>query len=168
MSDSARTMVHFPVEGRLFNYRVAAIALRQGHVLICHEDDDDYVMLPGGRVEMGEPSPVALAREIAEELRSPATIGRLVYTVENFFEHEGRQVHELGAYYLIELPPTFPFRSGGVVFEAVDAGVHLHFEWIDLAGDGLPRRHLRPRFMIEKLRHIPPMTEHVICHEGHK
>ena len=165
--NDVRQMVHFPLGDRLFNYRVAGIALRQGHVLICREDDDDYVMLPGGRVEMGEPSTVALERELAEELQSPATIGRLAYTVENFFRHEGRTVHELGAYYLIELPVDYPFRSGGVVRETEDAGMRLQFEWIDLAGDGLAERHLRPRFMIEKLRRIPPVAEHVIFHEGH-
>ena len=168
MSANARTMVHFPVGTRLFNYRVAGIALREGHVLVCREGNDDYVMLPGGRVEMGEPSPVALAREIAEELQSPAVIGRLAYTVENFFTHDGREVHELGAYYLIELPREFPFRRGGVVFESEDAGLSLHFEWVDLAGDGLVTRQLRPRFMIDLLRRIPAVTEHVIVHEGHK
>ena len=168
MNDTSRIMVNFPVGERLFNYRVAGIAIRDGHVLICREDDDDYVMLPGGRVELGESSPVALAREIAEELQSPATIGPLAYTVENFFEHEGRRVHELGAYYLIELPPTFPFQRGGVVFESDDAGLRLHFEWIDLAGDGLLERHLRPRFMIDYLRRIPATTEHLIFEERHK
>jgi len=168
MTDHARTMVHFPVGGRLFNYRVAGIAIRDGHVLICREDEDDYVMLPGGRVELGEPSTVALQREIAEELQSPATIGRLAYTVENFFTHDGREVHELGAYYLIDLPPTFPFRSGGVVFETQDEGLTLHFEWIDLKGDGLLERHLRPRFMIDYLRRIPATTEHLIYRESHK
>jgi 8-oxo-dGTP pyrophosphatase MutT (NUDIX family) len=87
----ARTMVNFRVGTRLFNYRAAGIAIRDGHVLICHEDDDDYVMLPGGRVEIGEASDVALAREIAEELRSPAALGRLIFTVEISSSTMGRR-----------------------------------------------------------------------------
>ena len=77
MSPADRVLLSFPVGATRFNYRVAAIALRKGHVLACREDDDDYVMLPGGRVEMGEASPVALAREIAEELRVAGEIGPL-------------------------------------------------------------------------------------------
>ncbi len=108
---SARTMLSFVVGTSRFNYRVAGIVIREGHLLVCREDDDDYVMLPGGRVEMGEPSPVALAREIAEELRSTGEIGPLAFTVENFFEREAQRFHEIGLYYRIELPRCFPFRS---------------------------------------------------------
>src|SRR3569623_168367 len=110
----ARTMVNFPVGDRLFNYRAAAIIVRDAHVLICHEDNDDYIMLPGGRVELGEARDVALEREVAEEVQAPAEIGRLNYTVENFFTLDGLTVHELGAFFAVELM-YFPFRACGVV-----------------------------------------------------
>ena len=122
---AARTMISFNVGATRFNYRTAAIAIRDGHVLVCREDNDDYVMLPGGRVEMGEASDVALAREVAEELQSTAVIQRLVFTAENFFEHEGLSVHEIGTYYLIGLPPEFPFQAGGAVRETQDEGLRL-------------------------------------------
>src|ERR1700709_600932 len=120
-----RTMLSFVVGATRFNYRVAGVALRDGHVLTCREDDDDYVMLPGGRVEMGEASPVALAREIAEELHATGEIGRLLYTVENFFEREGQRFHEIAAYYVVTLPESVPFRSGSVAFETEDEGHRL-------------------------------------------
>src|SRR3982750_2741442 len=137
-------MVNFRVGTRLFNYRAAGIAIRDGHVLICHEDDDDYVMLPGGRVEIGEASDVALAREIAEELPSPAALGRLIFTVENFFEHNGASVHEIGTYYAIELPPDFPFQRGGVVREVEEDGHLLRFEWLPIKGLARMSRQLYP------------------------
>ena len=160
-----RTMLSFVVGASRFNYRVAGIALRHGHVLVCREDDDDYTMLPGGRVEMGEPSPVALAREIAEELQSTATIGPLVYTVENFFERAGQHFHELAAYYRVELPKAFPFAEAGVVFETEDEGHHLRFEWIEVAGGGLARVNLLPAWIREKLRVLPATAEHLIMRE---
>ena len=115
-----RTMVHFPVGGRLFNYRVAAVAIRDGHVLLCREYDDDHTMLPGGRVELGESTLAALRREIAEELRAPAEIERLLITAEDFFSNAGRQVHEIAAYYLIDLSPEFPFDGPGRAREVWD------------------------------------------------
>jgi 8-oxo-dGTP pyrophosphatase MutT (NUDIX family) len=161
-------MVHFPIGNRLFNYRVAGIAIRDGHVLVCRADDDDFVMLPGGRVELGEPATVALAREIAEELQTTAETSRLVFTVEDFFEHRGRQIHELSAYYLIELPSEFPFRSGGVCFEIDDGDEHLRFEWAKIEGDALRRLNLLPRWMINQLGELPTETRHLVMDERHK
>jgi 8-oxo-dGTP pyrophosphatase MutT (NUDIX family) len=162
---SERTMLSFVVGDSKFNYRTAAVAIRDGHVLVCREDDDDYCMLPGGRVEMGESSLAALQREIAEELRSPATIGRLLFTAENFFMHLGLKVHEIGSYYLIELPADFPFRSTGVVLEVEDEGHVLHFEWVPIAGDGLVMRRLQPRWLVNRLGDLPAGPEHLILHE---
>ena len=162
----ARTMVNFRVGRRLFNYRTAGIAIRDGHVLICHEDDDDYIMLPGGRVEIGEASDVALAREIAEELRSAATIGRLIFTVENFFEHHGASVHEIGAYYAIEPAADFPFRRGGVVREVEEDGHQLRFEWLPIDGFPLVKRQLYPTWLAQRLLNLPATTEHLIVREA--
>lgn len=165
MNGVPRTMLSFVVGPNRFNYRVAGVALRDGHVLTCRQDDDDYVMLPGGRVEMGETSLVALAREVAEEMHCTARIGRLLYTVENFFAHDGEQRHELAAYYLIEVPATFPFRRQGVCFEADDEGHRLSFEWVPVAGDGLNRVNLLPPWLIERLGNLPAATEHLILEE---
>ena len=37
----SRHIISFPVEGQRFNYRVAAVIVADGHVLVCDEDDDD-------------------------------------------------------------------------------------------------------------------------------
>ena len=159
-----RTMVSFPVGDRLFNYRTAAIIIREGHVLTCHEDEDDYIMLPGGRVELGEASDIALARELAEEVQAPTTIGRLIYTVENFFSHNGKIVHELAAYYAVELG-EFPFRAGGVVREVDEDGHRLRLEWLPVTGDALSLRRLNPPWMRTRLARLPERTEHLIMAE---
>jgi 8-oxo-dGTP pyrophosphatase MutT (NUDIX family) len=161
---SARTMVNFPVGDRLFNYRAAAIIMRDGHVLTCHEDDDDYIMLPGGRVELGEASDTALAREPAEDVQAPARICRLIYTVENFFTHDGKTVHELGAYYEVVLL-DFPFHSGGVVRRVQDEGHELKFEWLPVEGDAMRERCLYPIWIRDRFGRLPSDTEHLIVTE---
>jgi len=165
MTGATRTMISFVVGPSKFNYRVAAVALREGHVLTCREDDDDYVMLPGGRVEMGEATTVALAREIAEELHTTADIRRLLFVAENFFVHQGVSVHEIGTYYLIDLPSDFPFRREEVCFETEDEGHRLTFEWVPIEGDGLRRINLLPPWLDEKLRALPGAPEHLILRE---
>jgi 8-oxo-dGTP pyrophosphatase MutT (NUDIX family) len=165
MTGMPRTMISFVVGPGKFNYRVAGVALREGHVLTCREDDDDYVMLPGGRVEMGEATTIALAREIAEELHTVAEIRRLLFVVENFFVHQGVSVHEIGTYYLIDLPPDFPFQPGGVCFETEDEGHRLTFEWVPVESEALRRANLLPPWLDEKLRAPPEAAEHLILHE---
>ena len=61
---SERIVLSYRHGERRFNYRVAGIVIVDGQVLTCREDDDDYVQLPGGRVELGETSAGALEREI--------------------------------------------------------------------------------------------------------
>lgn len=165
MSAAERTMLSFVVGATRFNYRVAAIVLRDGCVLTCREDDDDYVMLPGGRVEMGESSEVALRREIAEEVHATAGAARLLFTVENFFEREAQRFHELAIYYRVELPPDVPFRRGGVAFETFDEGHRLRFEWVPVEAAALDAVNLLPAWMIERLPALPEAAQHLIMHE---
>jgi 8-oxo-dGTP pyrophosphatase MutT (NUDIX family) len=163
---SPRTMLSFAADGTRFNYRVAGAAIRDGHVLVDRENDDDYCMLPGGRVEMGEASDVALAREIAEELAMPATIGPLLFTYESFYGREGERYHELSFIYAIELPPDI--RPGGpqpfLVRE--DEGKLLQFSWLPLDGPALSQARLMPPWLPERLRTLSGMPEHVIFHEA--
>lgn len=161
-----RTMLSFAADGTRFNYRVAGAAVRDGHVLVDRENDDDYCMLPGGRVEMGEASDVALAREIAEELAMPATIGPLLFTYESFYGREGERYHELSFIYAIELPPDI--RPGGqqpfLVRE--EDGKLLQFSWLPLDGPALSRARLMPPWLPERMRALSGTPEHVIFREA--
>jgi 8-oxo-dGTP pyrophosphatase MutT (NUDIX family) len=160
-----RTILSFPAAGTRFNFRVAGAAVRDGHVLVCREDDDDYCMLPGGRVEMGEASDVALIREMAEELAMPVGIGALLFTYESFYGRAGDRYHELGFIYGIELPDDI--RPGGrqpfLVRE--DEGHLLQFSWLPLEGQALLEASLQPPWLPERLRSLSGEPAHVIFHQ---
>lgn len=161
-----RVILSFPVGDTRFNFRVAGAAIRDGHVLVCREEDDDYCMLPGGRVEMGEASDVALIREMAEELVMPVSVGALMFTSESFYGREGDRYHELGFIYSIELPDNV--RPGGeqpfLVRE--DEGHVLQFSWLPLEGPELTEARLLPPWLPTRLRSLSGMPQHVIFHEG--
>jgi 8-oxo-dGTP diphosphatase len=63
---------------------VAAVIERDGRVLICQRKSGGKHALkwefPGGKVESGEESASALARELREELQIEATIGPMIHT----------------------------------------------------------------------------------------
>ena len=78
---------------------VAALILRQGpdgtapEVLICQRKPDQPMSLkwefPGGKIEAGETSEQALARELEEELGISAVIGRKVAGIRHKYRNGG-------------------------------------------------------------------------------
>ena len=159
-----RTIISFPAHGTRFNYRVAGAALREGHVLVCREDDDDYCMLPGGRVEVGEPSDLALLREMAEELAMPVSIGSLLFTYESFYGRAGDRYHELGFVYAIELPPDIGPGGAQPFLVREDEGHLLQFSWLPLEGTALAEASLQPPWLPERLRSLGVGPQNVIFH----
>ncbi|KQN77302.1 hypothetical protein ASE94_17550 [Devosia sp. Leaf64] len=150
-------------EGR-FNFRVAGIIIAEGHVLICREDDDDYAMLPGGRVELGEDSRLSLTREMAEELAMPAEVGPMIATSESFYRREGENFHELGFFYAVTLPGQWP-NGTSPWLERQDEGHYLQFHWVPLEGGELEKFNLLPRWLPDFLRDLPTELDHIVYDE---
>ena len=61
-------MLSFPTPGGRFSVRTVAVLLHCGRLLTHRMEHDNFWSLPGGRVEFGEASAAALARELHEEL----------------------------------------------------------------------------------------------------
>lgn len=161
---SARHVISFPIDGQRFNYRVAGIIIMNGHVLVCREDDDDYTMLPGGRVELGEASAVSLVREMQEELAMPASVGRMIATSESFYSREGEDFHEMGFFYAVDLPGQGPNGSSPWL-QRPDEGHILSFYWVPLATDALEGFNLLPRWLPGFLREMPEGLTHIVHDE---
>jgi ADP-ribose pyrophosphatase YjhB (NUDIX family) len=161
---SARHVISFPIEGQRFNFRVAGIIIADGHILICREDDDDYCMLPGGRIEMGEDSRLSLVREIAEELDLPADVGPMVATSESFYRRVGEDFHELGFFYAVTLPGQGPDGKAPWL-KRFDEGHDLSFYWVPLTGQALEEFNLLPAWLPGFLRDLPVELTHVVHDE---
>jgi 8-oxo-dGTP diphosphatase len=73
----------------------AAVIERAGRILICQRRGGRHALkweFPGGKIEPGEDSPSALARELREELQIAAAIGPLLHT-ETVRYAEGPAIH---------------------------------------------------------------------------
>lgn len=85
-------------ESILLKQVVAAVMLRDSHVLICQRRADQPFPLqwefPGGKVETGEAHDEALRRELREELGIDAEIGAEIATVSHqYAEGLGVELH---------------------------------------------------------------------------
>jgi ADP-ribose pyrophosphatase YjhB (NUDIX family) len=92
-------MIVFSIGSWRFTYRVGAIIIRDGYVLLMRMAGDDFWFVPGGRVEAGETAQLALEREDTEELGVTGQVGRLLWASENFFRMKQAPHHELALYF---------------------------------------------------------------------
>lgn len=149
-------MIVFERNGFRFNYRVAGAAIKDGQVLLCKDPSAEFWVLPGGRVELGEESRAALRREIREELGLQASVRRMIWIVENFFELGGKHYHELGLYYLMELP----LEPSPEPFVVLSASIGLEFRWFRL--HQLHALNLQPEFLKRTLVALPVRAKHIV------
>lgn len=146
--------------GRRFNYRIAAACMHEGHVLLHRADYENFWSLPGGRAEILETSSATIMREMQEELGVGVSVCRLLWVAESFFTFDSWRFHELGLYYLVDLPADSPYLDKSEVYGGLETDVApLIFKWFPL--DDLPNVKLVPTFLRSALRRLPVAVEHV-------
>lgn len=98
---------------------------------------------PGGKVEFGEYSEQAAVREIREELGAEITNITGLGMLENIFELEGVQGHEIIFVFEARFADQNLYDQDALI--AVEGRRRFEMTWIDLAD-----------FMSEKVRLVPP------------
>ena len=162
---SERHMLSFPVGRSRFNFRVAAVIIANGHVLVSRDNEDDYVMLPGGRVELGEPSAPALAREIEEELGMVGVVGPMLATSESFYRRNDEDFHEIGFFYHAQLPDHAVPDGQSPWLVREDEGHVLSNFWVPLDEQALRAINLLPGWLPKFLVDLPSTPVHIVRDE---
>ncbi|KKX30397.1 NUDIX hydrolase [Rhizobium sp. LC145] len=150
---------------RVFQMRVAGLGFREGHVLVHRAVHEPFWTFPGGRAEIGETSEETLRREMIEELGVEVGVGRLLWVVENFFQYEERDWHELGFYYHMDVPAHFPFRPHEIVHRVQDEH-ELEFKWVPATVASLRALDIPPYFIAEEIESLPPSPRHLVWRDG--
>ncbi len=162
-------MITFDEGGLRFNYRVVGVAIDKGRVLLQTAEGEGLWALPGGRGELMEPARETLKREMQEELNTDVQVGRLIWVVENFFTGndfltgDEMSCHELGFYFLMELPESSPLRDL-TEFARIENEYTLLCRWHRL--DDLIKVPLVPTFLRTALKTITENTEHIVHTDG--
>jgi ADP-ribose pyrophosphatase YjhB (NUDIX family) len=158
------SMITFTRGDQRFNYRITGVAIYDGKVLLQKPADEGFWFLPGGRAEFLETAEETLRREMREELHTDIAIERLLWVVENFFQHGGRSFHELGLYFLMSFPENSPMLDTGQTFivrEIIhETTYEFIFQWHPL--DSLKDIPLYPLFLQTALQKLPDVTEHIV------
>ena len=79
------------------NYEIIAraVIVKEGKILFCNKKGQSYYFLPGGHVEWKELAEEGLKREISEELRGNIKNLHFIGVVENIYNDEIGEHHEL-------------------------------------------------------------------------
>jgi 8-oxo-dGTP pyrophosphatase MutT (NUDIX family) len=163
---SKRTHIRLTVGVERFNHRVAGLAFRDGHVLVHRAVHEPFWTFPGGTAEIGDTSEETLKREMVEELGVEVTVSRLLWVVENFFHYEQRDWHELGLYYLMEIPTEFPFQSHEIIHWVEDGDNHLEFKWVRATREALTALDIPPYFIADDIENLPTAPRHLVWRDG--
>jgi ADP-ribose pyrophosphatase YjhB (NUDIX family) len=145
----------------VFNYRVAAVWLHEGHILLHRDAKANDWSLPGGRVAFGEDSIDSLKREMKEELNVVVDVERLLFVNENFFPFQNHQFHEIGFYYLVSLNNNHLFQQGPFYGEE---GERLIYQWVPLST--IENITLYPEKFKSLLNKLPDNVEHIVTRQS--
>lgn len=157
-------MVAFNTPEGLFNFRVAGVAIHNGHVLLDRNTRNHYWVLPGGHPDLMEPMGVAVKREIQEEIGADAEVGRMLWSVENFY-YKDRPIHELSFYFLVELPADSPLLLSNGPFYGDEHGRQLIYQWFPIDEKILTKLPLYPSFLTSALTNLPTSPQHIVIDE---
>ncbi|MDR0862077.1 MAG: NUDIX domain-containing protein [Oscillospiraceae bacterium] len=142
-----------------FNYRVGAIILHGGKLLMV-KNPETYYWSVGGRVALHETAEQAVVREVFEETGIAFEVERLAFVHENFFDDDGGRFHELSFFFLME-----PNAAVGTIQNrsAVRDAPNNYLVWLPL--DSLGEFELYPKFFKTKLQNLSGGIEHIVTHE---
>jgi 8-oxo-dGTP pyrophosphatase MutT (NUDIX family) len=157
-----RRMITFDAGRDRFSYRVAGVAVEDGHVLLHSATHETFWTLPGGHAEFGEDSAATLAREMSEEMALEVEVGRLVFVVENFFAYRSRDYHQLLLIHEMSLPAGFSRVRDQTVHEFSEERYRMEFRWFAANEDNLSKIGLLPAFLRQRLSALPAGTEHIV------
>lgn len=104
-------------------YIARAVIRNSDSMLICRGLGNNNWFFPGGHIEEGESAPVALLRELEEELGVTGKVVRFLGASENIFDLKGKQVQEINLVFEVTLDSQGAVKS---------KEAHLEFAWVTL------------------------------------
>ena len=142
-----------------FNYRVGAIIIHNGRILMVKNNRAPYFYSVGGRVKFDDTCDEAVKREVKEELGVDLEIDRPVFLHELFFD-EGttkEHFHEVSIYFLMKTPENVE----KIICASVDErGSREELCWIQIEKFGGYEAY--PNFFATELMRLPTSLKRIV------
>lgn len=147
-----------------FKFRVSGLIIKDNKLLLVDMDDSGFLCLPGGYVELGETTEVAVKRELLEEVGKKFDISEYLGVVENYFINKySKKIHEISFYYLMTPIENIGTNNFTIVENDKGHKIKLDFKWIDLKE--INNYDIRPSFIKEILNNENLKFNHLIFNE---
>lgn len=145
-------MISYQKDNLKFNLRISAIIYdrNRNYVLLHKKRNNNFWMLPGGRVEFGEPTDEAIKREMKEELNYDLKY-EFQFSSESFFTLNNIKYHELNYYYYSQIEQSI---NDEYQFNGVEGDFYI-FKWVNLKN--IDKYNLLPSQIKEQI--ISPNTK---------
>ena len=142
-----------------FNYRVGAIIIHDGKVLLMRNPEAPYLYSVGGRVNYDETTEEAVISEVMEETGIKMNVARPLFFHEQFFKEEvtKEHVHEIAVYYLMKDSADLENLKCQSVTER---GVSEELIWVLL--DELEHYYVVPVSIAGKLKSLPEELTRIV------
>lgn len=116
---------------------VALAVIRDGSRLLVRRytapNGDRYYRPLGGAIEFGELAAQAVKREIREEIEAEIERVRHLTTVENIFERDGEQAHQIEFLFEARFVDRSLYRAE-LIHGTESSGKRIEAVWLDLSG----------------------------------
>ena len=141
-----------------FNFRVSTIFRKGSKILLHHGLKSGHYTLPGGRVKEGETTEQALKREMKEEMGYDISIIRPVSFMENMFNLEDKDYHELLVTYQAKFGDEEAYKREKIV--GIEEKEDLEFIWKDI--NELDKIVFKPEILIDVIKNSSSEFQHII------
>lgn len=143
------------VEKQVFGVRVSALIIKDEQIYLAKSPQDQYYLV-GGVILVNEETEEAIKREVKEELGIDVLVNQLAFVVENHFNLENKQYHQIE--FLYRVTPQSQLNTT-IIEDSQERTCH----WVLL--DDLDKIDLNPAFLKEELANWQGQVKHIIHKE---
>lgn len=142
-----------------FNFRVGAIIIHDGKVLMVKNARASYYYSVGGRVKYNETCDEAIVREVKEELSVDMEIDYPAFFHESLFNDKdtGEHFHEIALYYVMK--PLDDWNRISCHSSVEEDGAEEYPEWLPI--DRLSGYQAYPTFFASELKALHRELKHI-------
>lgn len=149
----------FATDEYICDLGTASVLIKDNKILVQRDKDGNEYALPGGHVKIGETLENGLIRETMEEMGVKIACKRLLWSEECFWEWNGKQVHNIAFYYLVDLCDGYDIPYIGEFISQKD-NCNVVIGWMPI--EEIQNITIYPEFLKKEIYHINEPMKHFV------